>query len=316
MRRQFGFTLVELLVVIVIIAILVGLLIPAVQNARAAARRIQCANNFRQVALAALNYVSIQDRLPPLVDDRMGPGGARSYNSGSLSWRFWLLPYLEEAATRELLGPEMKPGSASWRVVVNGDPNRQYPIKPIVEPIFICPSVPSSPRFGAPQIARRSRGSATPDLIFDGISTADDAASYAIRWLKDGEYIREALGAWAGSKHIPRSEDDKEQARLTSLAMAKGAKLAWTTDGLSKTIFVREEAGRPKLILGGLVKEGGRLATGWGAGGWLLNILDPAASFTRSTTRTPPLTTATKRHCSPSILMERTYRCVTVQFNS
>ena len=60
-----GFTLIELLVVISIIGVLVGLLLPAVQSARAAGRRTQCQNNMRNVAMGILGYANLQGKFPP-----------------------------------------------------------------------------------------------------------------------------------------------------------------------------------------------------------------------------------------------------------
>lgn len=91
-RTRGGFTLVELLVVITIIGMLIALLLPAVQAAREAARRLQCANNFKQVGLAMHNYHSAHNTFPP------GMFVPRWF-----SWSSLILPYLEQGAVDELL---------------------------------------------------------------------------------------------------------------------------------------------------------------------------------------------------------------------
>jgi prepilin-type N-terminal cleavage/methylation domain-containing protein len=99
-KRGSGFTLIELLVVIAIIAILVGLLLPAVQKVREAANRAQCSNNLKQIALASHNFESAQKRLPPAVMGSMLP---RNLNPGSpflsnpwVGTLAFLLPYIEQ----------------------------------------------------------------------------------------------------------------------------------------------------------------------------------------------------------------------------
>jgi prepilin-type N-terminal cleavage/methylation domain-containing protein/prepilin-type processing-associated H-X9-DG protein len=98
-----GFTLVELLVVIAIIGMLVAILLPAIQHAREAARRTQCANNLKQVALAALNYESARKKLPPSGTAEIRTEMPQNvevfnpYGGNQYSWIVTLLPYLEQA---------------------------------------------------------------------------------------------------------------------------------------------------------------------------------------------------------------------------
>lgn len=90
-RRRAGFTLVELLVVITIIGILVGLLLPAVQNAREAGRRTECLNNLKQLMTSARSYETARKELPGYVNEI-----AKSQNSSRMAtWTIMLFPYLD-----------------------------------------------------------------------------------------------------------------------------------------------------------------------------------------------------------------------------
>ena len=100
-RRRGAFTLVELLVVIAIIGVLVGLLLPAVQQAREAARRMSCQNNLKQVSLAMHNYNDTFNRLPkPGFHNRDIIVNASS-TSSSQGWAVGILPYVEQSAMFE-----------------------------------------------------------------------------------------------------------------------------------------------------------------------------------------------------------------------
>ena len=98
-----GFTLVELLVVIAIIGILIGMLLPAVQQVREASRRTSCANSIRNIALAMLNYESAFGKLPPGYVARNGKA-----NNQSVGWGVIILPYVEQNNLYEQLGLDIE----------------------------------------------------------------------------------------------------------------------------------------------------------------------------------------------------------------
>jgi prepilin-type N-terminal cleavage/methylation domain-containing protein len=125
-RKASGFTLVELLVVIAIIAVLIALLLPAVQKAREAANRIQCQNNLKQQGLGLHNYHAIHGRFPPAYT---APG----LNSGP-GWGTFILPCIEQEALA-LQVPRGEPFWGGSQAVSTGPDGGQTPLS-----IFRCPS--------------------------------------------------------------------------------------------------------------------------------------------------------------------------------
>lgn len=126
-RKRSGFTLVELLVVIAIIAMLVTLLLPAVQSAREAARRTQCSSNLRQVILATLNYETVHQEFPPGAIWRDEDG--LHEQAGVLAR---ILPFAEDTALHGLIDFEKQ--ARSQRT-----PSGQF-VSEFVVPMFICAS--------------------------------------------------------------------------------------------------------------------------------------------------------------------------------
>ena len=137
-KIQHGFTLVELLVVVAIIGLLIGLLLPAVQMAREAARRMTCTNHLRQLGIAAHNHHEIHQELPAesYYRTNMRTGAILSaadaiLTSGEIddahtSYRVRLLPFIEQTAVRDLMQQQLNLGLES--------------LSTLPVPIFFCPS--------------------------------------------------------------------------------------------------------------------------------------------------------------------------------
>lgn len=145
-RRQRAFTLIELLVVIAIIAILVSLLLPAVQQAREAARRTQCKNNLKQLGLAMHNYHDVFGRFPHNTCHWTNGGPVNAGAVPQWSWLVGILPYIEQKNLFESFDFNVRVADGTGGFVT-GDRNHNSigvnaPLAQTAIPGYICPSSP------------------------------------------------------------------------------------------------------------------------------------------------------------------------------
>jgi prepilin-type N-terminal cleavage/methylation domain-containing protein len=247
LRRRSGFTLIELLVVIAIIAILIGLLLPAVQKVRAAAARLSCSNNLKQVGLAYHNYESTYGYFAPSFDLEVTATGAPS---NIQAWGPYILAYIEQdnvAKQYNLLVP----------VLVQ--PNLTL-IQTYIK-TFICPSAPTRPNTYT--ITTTLPGLGT-------VSVSPAIADYAPLDSNNGHDV--AFGLPAATSYqgalIPRIQGP--QAILSAYGVGAPCdghrKITEITDGTSNTLLISEDAGRPDhwvngVKVGTLGNSGG---SGWG----------------------------------------------------
>jgi prepilin-type N-terminal cleavage/methylation domain-containing protein/prepilin-type processing-associated H-X9-DG protein len=137
--RRSAFTLIELLVVIAIIAVLIGLLLPAVQKVRAAAARLKCTNNLKQIGLALHNYHDANQRFPAgYVDGNTDPNSTPDNDVGpGWGWASYLLPYVEQDNLYRQINFNQKVGTGV---------NAQVSQTPLT--VFQCPADPYQQSFG------------------------------------------------------------------------------------------------------------------------------------------------------------------------
>jgi prepilin-type N-terminal cleavage/methylation domain-containing protein/prepilin-type processing-associated H-X9-DG protein len=165
LRRRLGFTLIELLVVIAIIAILIGLLLPAVQKVREAAARMKCSNNMKQIGLALHMHHDSQGFLPNLA---LCGSGVEDYNPGmqNLWYQFrhtppsvYLLPFVEQDAIFKQWNINQAGSNATLPGLPGGATNLTLAGAPLS--VFLCPSMPTpiNPAFACYSSYLWSRGS-------------------------------------------------------------------------------------------------------------------------------------------------------------
>jgi prepilin-type N-terminal cleavage/methylation domain-containing protein/prepilin-type processing-associated H-X9-DG protein len=222
-KAQRGLTLIELLVVIAIITVLIGLLLPAVQKAREAARRMHCANNLKQLGLALHNHHDTRGAFPPAFVNK-GPFGTTGFGF-THGWAPFVLPYIEQ---------QQLYAAYHWEVPLYHPLNQEVEAHHLK--IFRCPSAPEQNRymtFGPFQLFE-TKGACGDYTITLGV----DAELVLRGWVDPVGDYRGAL------MHTPTPG-------LAPTPTITPTRLANITDGASTTILLTEDAGRPRRWLAG-----------------------------------------------------------------
>lgn len=234
--RRPAFTLVELLVVIAIIGVLVALLLPAVQSAREAARRMQCSNNLRQIGIALHNFEDTNKCFPP--GGVSGTTLTEAHNrflitaNTNHSWVIFLLPFMEQKNVYDLY---------KFNVDFRAPANQQA--RETVIKTLICPSTP--------------RATPVQSVTYAGYG----AVKVALTDYGVNNSISAALGPTAGPNLIDAASEASPHGVMRVNEMQRFSDI---TDGTSNTFWIAENAGRPSLYRTGHKLVSGTTITGAG----------------------------------------------------
>lgn len=238
-----AFTLVELLVVIAIIGILIALLLPAVQAAREAARRSQCINHLKQIALGAQNYHSAKKTLPP----------ALITGSGEPTWALLLLPYVEGTTIADLWQRDL---SVPYPNALNAYYRVSDAARRAVPSIYLCPSRrPADEFFSKERNTRAVAGSGTiggPGALSDYAGNAGSLDTYKCGAQTGWTFTKPNVPN--GTMLFPRVVGGKEILANPTVTWSYRLPIARITDGSVHTFLFGEKHVRPNeygLVIGG-----------------------------------------------------------------